>query len=329
LIENRYELKYTIVSVGRNENARLNDIGETTVTDIINAWRRGTEDPNLDEYEAVRQLAIRCKKEGLALADFGQALRIKSYLERLGLDVRDKEESIENFIANMATQPEPIKLIEAAAQISKLKLKSDIPLERLDEHVKALKTENDVLEAQRGALLTEIEEKRRILDVDKTNVEDFIAVKEEMAKVGIEPTDSPRFLGVIRTFQRYGYDCGRLMNYFADGIQIKEAHEDLKRLKEELNNDRRAFDTILSTLGLGDLDQFKKIILELMKFENFGVGFDQIVSLSRSLDLNRLRREQWERRGRNWSASEFVNDNNGQGREQKKEYDYGYTNYPS
>jgi len=64
--------------VGRNENARLNDIGETTVTDIINAWKRGTENPNLDENEAVRQSAIHCKKEGLALADFGQALRIKS-----------------------------------------------------------------------------------------------------------------------------------------------------------------------------------------------------------------------------------------------------------
>ena len=53
--------------VGRNESARILGIGETTVTDIIHAWKRRIENQNqsLDEYESVRDLAITCKKNGI------------------------------------------------------------------------------------------------------------------------------------------------------------------------------------------------------------------------------------------------------------------------
>ena len=44
------------------------------------------------------------------------------------------EEQVEAYIANLASSPDPAKLIEAAAQISE----SDVPLEKLEEHVKTL-----------------------------------------------------------------------------------------------------------------------------------------------------------------------------------------------
>src|SRR5215469_15960883 len=134
--------------VGRNESARILGIGETTITDVLNRWKRGIESQNqsLDEYEAVRELAIHCKKEGFgSITDFRQALRIKSYLERLGLDLRDKEDSIENLIASIAMQPEPIKLIEVAGRIANSY--PDHPsLEELEERIKTAQAEFSQLE---------------------------------------------------------------------------------------------------------------------------------------------------------------------------------------
>ena len=56
------------------------------------------------------------------------------------------EPALESLIANMANYPDrdPAKLIEAAAHISE----SDIPLEKLEEHVKALKIEKETLQRE-------------------------------------------------------------------------------------------------------------------------------------------------------------------------------------
>jgi len=310
--------------VGRNESARILGIGETTITDVLNRWKRGIESQNqsLDEYEAVRELAIHCKKEGFgSIADFRQALRIKKFLERLGLDVRDEEESIENFIADLAIQADPIELIDVASQIAQI---PDIPLSEQVERVKALKTERDVLETEKLQLQNDVEEQRQVLETQKLQLQkdiekvdelknaakDYLAVNEEMKRYNI---DSPRFLGVTNAFKKYNYDCGRILLACAEIQDVVAEKRNIKRLKEELDNDRHAFDTILSTLGLGDLDQFKKIIQAFMSFENCGVGFDQIINLSRSLDLNRLRRQQeWERRAQGWEwGDRDIQENNG------------------
>ena len=144
----------------------------------------------------------------------------------------------------------------------------------------------------------------------KNTAKDYLAVNEEMKRYNI---DSSRVLGVTNAFKKYNYDCGRILLACAEIQDVVAEKRNIRRLKEELDNDRHAFDTILSTLGLGDLDQFKKIIQALMSFENCGVGFDQIINLSRSLDLNRLRRQQeWERRAQGWEwGDRDIQENNG------------------
>jgi len=71
--------------VGRNESAIILGIGEATITDIIHAWKRRTESQNqsLDEYEAVRELAVHCKKNGVNVTDLGGSLRLHNYIKRL------------------------------------------------------------------------------------------------------------------------------------------------------------------------------------------------------------------------------------------------------
>jgi hypothetical protein len=78
-----------------------------------------------------------CKAQGLTLNALASCIRLNnSAIESLG---QMQMSPLESLIANMANYPDhdPAKLIEAAAQISEL----GIPLKKLEQHVKALMTE--------------------------------------------------------------------------------------------------------------------------------------------------------------------------------------------
>ncbi len=101
-----------LAGYGRNQIARENNIGEATVTDILNRWKRGVDTaaaaPNtsnsdsmtVTDYESIRELALYCKKEGVKVRDLRTALRMKNYVTRLGTNVT--EDQIEPYIANLS-----------------------------------------------------------------------------------------------------------------------------------------------------------------------------------------------------------------------------------
>src|SRR5215467_10019395 len=125
-------------------------IGAGTVSNIIDEWKKGVQD---SDYESIRELSVFCKKQGITLNALASCIRLNNYLQSLGANAN--ESTLESLIANLANYPDrdPAKLIEAAAQISE----SGIPLEKLEEHVKALMAEKETLQR-------EIDEKCATLD---------------------------------------------------------------------------------------------------------------------------------------------------------------------
>jgi hypothetical protein len=101
--------------VSRDRIGADNGVGTGTVSNIIDEWKKGLRG---SDYEFVRDLAIHCKKEGVNLADFMSALRIKNYIKQIGGD----EERVEQFIARCANSQDPQKLADGHI---------DIPLEEL------------------------------------------------------------------------------------------------------------------------------------------------------------------------------------------------------
>ena len=169
------------------------------------------------------------------------------------------ESTLESLIANLANYPErdPAKLIEAAAQISE----SDIPLEKLEDHVKALMAEKEMLQR-------EIDEGRGILngvdeDVESRTelLEEYAQMKAEMWKCGIGPEDPKQFSWLIQTLQRDNYDCVKILNAFAD-------IEDTKRLKQEVDHDRQNLEARLEEVK--DTLPFAEQLLQ------YGVGINDI-----------------------------------------------------
>ena len=166
-----------LAGYGRNQTARENNIGEATVTDILNRWIRGVDaaaaaantsnsDPmTVTNYESIRELALYCKREGINISDLRTALRMKNYVTRLG---NVSEEQIEPFIANLVNSPDPASLIKVADQIAQI---SDVPLNELEEKVKQK-------QAKKETLQREIDERRAILDGVDVDVESRRKVME-------------------------------------------------------------------------------------------------------------------------------------------------------
>jgi hypothetical protein len=173
--------------VSRDRIAVDNDIGAGTVSNIIDEWKKGVQD---SDYESIRELSVFCKKQGISLNALASCIRLNNYIQ--GLDANANEATLESLIANVANYPDrdPAKLIEAAAQISE----SGIPLEKLEEHVKALIAEKEMLER-------EIDEGRAILDgvgedveSRKKLLEEYAQMKTEMRKCGIGSEDPQTIL---------------------------------------------------------------------------------------------------------------------------------------
>jgi len=128
------------------------------------------------------------------------------------------------LIANYPDR-DPAKLIEAAAQISE----SDIPLEKLENHVKALMAEKETLQR-------EIDEGRAILDgvhedgeSRRKLLEEYAQMKAEMRRYGIGPEDPKRFSNVLQVLQRDNYDYAKILDAFGDV-------DDVRKLKLEVDN---------------------------------------------------------------------------------------------
>jgi hypothetical protein len=78
----------------RAKIASDNSIGLETVSNIVNDWKKGLKDADL---EVVRELAVESKEEGLTLSDLALCSRLHNFIKKLGAD----EDQLESFIANL------------------------------------------------------------------------------------------------------------------------------------------------------------------------------------------------------------------------------------
>jgi hypothetical protein len=217
------------------------------------------------DYESVRELSVFCKKQGLTLNALASCIRLNKYIQSLGANTN--ESTLESLIANLANYPnrDPAKLIEAAAQISE----SGMPLEKLEEHVKALMTEKETLQR-------EIDEGRAILDGVDVDVEsrrklleEYAQMKAEMRRYGIGPEDPKQFSRLIQTLQRDNYDCAKILNAFAD-------IEDTKRLRQEVHHDRQNLEA--------RLEQVKNTLPLAEQLLQYGIGINEVMAFKLAVD---------------------------------------------
>jgi hypothetical protein len=214
------------------------------------------------DYESIRELSVFCKKQGMTLNALASCIRLNN-IQSLGAN----ESTLESLIASLANYPDrdPAKLIEAAAQISE----SGIPLEKLEDHVNALKSEKETLQR-------EIDEKRAILDgvledvESRTKImEEYAQMKAEMRRYGIGPEDPKQFSRLIQTLQRDNYDCAKILNAFAD-------IENTTRLRQEVDHDRQNLEA--------RLEEVKDTLPLAQQLLQYGVGVNEVLAFMLAVD---------------------------------------------
>jgi hypothetical protein len=147
------------------------------------------------------------------------------------------------------------------------------------------------LETKKDLLQKHIEENKIILEANKKAADDFHAVKEEMAKCGIE-SDSVQFVKVVQIFRKHGYDPSKIMNASLEVQDVIAQKRNLEQLKDETNHKLKVLQRKLEEIGLGDFERLKKIVVNLMTLETYGIGVEQITSYyqnQRILNKNRGR----------------------------------------
>ncbi|MGB6527947.1 MAG: hypothetical protein WBF33_07550 [Candidatus Nitrosopolaris sp.] len=245
--------------VSRDRIAADNDVGAGTVSNIIDEWKKRTQD---SDYESIRELSVFCKKQGITLNALASCIRLNNYIQSLGANAN--ESTLESLIANMTNYPDrdPVKLIEVAAQISE----SGIPLEKLDAHVKTLMAEKETLQR-------EIDEGRAILDgvdVDVENrrkiMEEYAQMKAEMRRYGIGAEDPRKIQACFQRLKDANYNAEEVIAGYAN-------MEALRKERMELDEERLTFEAKLATvkdvLPLAEqITQLKMGISELLAFHS-------------------------------------------------------------
>ena len=245
--------------VSRDRIAADNDVGAGTVSNIIDEWKKRTQD---SDYESIRELSVFCKKQGITLNALASCIRLNNYIQSLGANAN--ESTLESLIANMTNYPDrdPVKLIEVAAQISE----SGIPLEKLDAHVKTLMAEKETLQR-------EIDEGRAILDgvdVDVENrrkiMEEYAQMKAEMRRYGIGAEDPRKIQACFQRLKDANYNAEEVIAGYAN-------MEALRKERMDLDEERLTFEAKLATvkdvLPLAEqITQLKMGISELLAFHS-------------------------------------------------------------
>jgi hypothetical protein len=146
----------------RDRIAIDNNIGSGTVSSIVNSYKIGLDNLDLDSF---RGLMVEAKKEGLIPSDLASHVRLNNYLVKSGA----AEDKIESFIANVSTNDvSPEKVIQYMNQLYDVSKEESIPLEQVSSYIKEKLEEKKKIEE-------EIKQTDAILQSKNVSIHPFVS----------------------------------------------------------------------------------------------------------------------------------------------------------
>ena len=227
----------------RDKIAIDNDIGEGTVSSIVNDWRKGLEDA---EYESVRELAIYSKKQGLALSDLASHFRLYNIIKKSGAT----EDQIESFIINCTSGVgvealPPEKIVDLVNQLFNISKSESIPLEGIPEYIKQELQVKQKLEQQ----IKEAEAVLQSKNVAIETIDEHIHLNEELNKHGLSTKHTTKLLNVIKNIEQEGYNTKKIV---AKAMIMKSLKDSEKQLRNKCEILAKRIDRYKDALPLAE-----------------------------------------------------------------------------
>lgn len=128
---------------GRDENASKNSLSGGAVTNIINEWKAGLDQ---HEVEDMRDLAVSLKKLGITAPQCASGFRVSAMLQRLGVN----EENFGQFVSEIYNKcrEQDLDVDEIAHNLKEMvELCQSMPFLKITDHIQQkTQLEKDVLE---------------------------------------------------------------------------------------------------------------------------------------------------------------------------------------
>ena len=206
----------------RDKIATANEIGEGTVSGIVNDWKKGLED---SEYESVRELAVQAKKQGLVLSDLASHFRFYNYIKKSG----GNEDQIESFISNCTSGVgfealSSEKIVHLVNQLFNISKSESIALEQVPDYIQQKLEEKQKIEEQ----IKEAEAVLQSKNVCIGAIDEHIHLNEELGKHGLSTKHTCKLLNVIKNIEEQGFNTKKIV---AKAMSIKSLKDSEKHLR--------------------------------------------------------------------------------------------------
>jgi hypothetical protein len=240
-----------------------NDIGAGTVSIIVDDYKAGLDNFDLDSF---RELTLEAKKRGMTSSELASFYRLYNFFRGSGA----KENEIESFIANINSgYIPPGKAIELINQIYAVFKSESVPPDQLPNYVKQKLEQKKEIEG-------EIQQANDVLESKNVTIEainQHLKLSEELDKHGLSAKDIDKLLNLLLNAKEYQFDAKKISGKLR-GIQRLEKKEKQLRGRCEIFTKQAAkYKNILPLvediadlqISVEDLIAFKIAINEAVK----------------------------------------------------------------
>ena len=201
-----------------------NNIGSGTVSSIVNNYKIGLDNLDLDSF---RGLMVEAKKRSMTPNDLASYFRLYNYFRSSGA----AEEDIESFIANVSINgASPEKVIELVNQLYNISNTESIPLDRVPNHIQ------QKLE-QKKKIEDDIQQADAVLQSKNVSIEtinEHVKLNEKLNEYNLSFQDVEKLVNVLINIKENGFDGKKIVGKLRKIKRLQNKEEKLKHHCEVL-----------------------------------------------------------------------------------------------
>jgi hypothetical protein len=269
-----------------------NNVGEGTVSSIVNNFKVGLDN---SEFDSARELALELKKHKIRLNDLASHFRLYNCFIKSGAS----ENQVDSFIANVGTaEVPPEKIIDLVNELFTISEGESIPLDQLPGYIGKRLQEKQTIDE-------EIRQADAMLQSKNVSIEainEHIQLNEELSKHGLSTKHIHKLLNLLLNAKEYRYSPGKIIAKLRNIKRLENKENRLKNSVEMLSKKEAKYKDIIpfteeiAALGIGinELLVLEIGIKEAAKYYNLPFVsaamrlIDDIKSLNK---INGLKRE--------------------------------------
>ena len=267
----------------RDKIASDTELAAGTVTNIVRDWRHKLGYPIAD---ALRQLAIDLKRQGISTTDCAIGFRTVNTIKRLGLVEADEEKGLESFVSDIYNKCKyygliPDKLVNLAMQI--LDLLESIPLSQIPNYLEEKSKDKQKLEEEIKNLLErnssvqrDCEETLRKKKVTIDMLQEFTHMQDTLIEHDLSIEDTPNLVNALNNAQQLGYDANAIADKISTIESLEEKEKELKNKLMVAQDELRMFKHAISLIEQ-EIDKRQRTLAEYDKLQNTGFGLRELI----------------------------------------------------